>query len=204
MKKQVYATKQSMTQTFVEGKRIPLTVLTVDPHVVISQKTLEKDGYQATVFGIGTKKKANKPLAGHIKKLGLENTPRIIREASIDEAENFSLAELLVPGATVNVTAISKGKGTSGVMKRWGFHGGPRTHGQSDRGRAPGSIGRGTTPGRIVKGKHMAGHMGAENVTIENLKIHSFDVETGSLQVTGAIPGSRGALAKITITKESK
>ena len=204
MKKQVYATKKSMTQTFVEGKRIPLTVLSVDPHVVIAQKTLEKDGYQATVFGIGSKKKANKPLAGHIKKLGLANTPKIIREASIEEAENFNLAEILVPGATVNVTATSKGKGTSGVMKRWHFAGGPRTHGQSDRGRAPGSIGRGTTPGRVIKGKHMAGHMGDENVTIENLKIHSFDATTGILQITGAIPGCRGALAKITITKESK
>jgi large subunit ribosomal protein L3 len=204
MKKQVYATKQSMSQTFVEGKRIPLTILMVDPHVVIAEKTLEKDGYQATVFGIGTKKKANKPLAGQLKKLGLENTPKIIREASIEEAENFSLAELLVPGATVNVTAVSKGKGTSGVIKRWHFHGGPRTHGQSDRERAPGSIGRGTTPGRVVKGKHMAGHMGNENVTIENLKIHSFDAATGILQITGALPGSRGALAKITITKESK
>ena len=193
-----------MTQTFVEGKRIPLTILSVDPHEVISSKTIEKDGYAATVLGIGTKKKANKPLAGHLKKLGLANTPKYIREVSAEEAENFNLSELLVPGATINVTAISKGKGTSGVMKRWGFHGGPRTHGQSDRGRAPGSIARGTTPGRIVPGKHMAGHMGAENVTIENLKIHSFDATTGTLQITGAIPGYRGSLAKITITKETK
>jgi len=150
------------------------------------------------------KRKPINPSPASSKKLGLENTPKIIREASIEEAENFSLAELLVPGATVNVTAVSKGKGTSGVIKRWHFHGGPRTHGQSDRERAPGSIGRGTTPGRVVKGKHMAGHMGNENVTIENLKIHSFDAATGILQITGALPGSRGALAKITITKESK
>lgn len=204
MTKQVYATKRAMTQTFVEGKRIPLTVLSVDPHTVISQKTLEKDGYSATILGIGTKKKANKPLAGQLKKLGLENTPQYIREVSAAEAENFDLSAILVPGSTVNVTAVSKGKGTSGVMKRWGFAGGPRTHGQSDRGRAPGSIARGTTPGRVVKGKHMAGHMGAENVTIENLKIHSFDAATGTLQITGAVPGYRGSLAKITITKESK
>lgn len=204
MTKQVYATKKSMTQTFVEGKRIPLTVLSVDPHTVIGQKTIETDGYQAAILGIGTKKKANKPLSGHLKKLGLENTPKFIKEVSSEESTDFNLSEILTPGSTVNVTATSKGKGTSGVMKRWGFAGGPRTHGQSDRGRAPGSIARGTTPGRIVKGKHMAGHMGAENVTIENLKIHSFDAETGTLQITGAIPGCRGALAKITITKESK
>jgi large subunit ribosomal protein L3 len=200
MKKQVYATKQSMTQTFVEGKRIPLTVLTVDPHVFISSKTIDKDGYAASVMGIGTKKKANKPLAGFFKKAGLGIIPRIIREVSAEEAAaNYNLAEILVPGTVINVTATSKGKGTSGVMKRWGMHGGPRTHGQSDRGRAPGSIGRGTTPGRVVKGKHMAGHMGDVNVTIENLKIHSFDAETGILQITGAIPGSRGAVTKITI-----
>jgi len=199
MKKQVYATKQSMTQTFVEGKRIPLTVLTVDPHVLISQKTEEKDGYTASVMGIGTKKRANKPLSGYLKKAGIGATPRIIREVETEELANYNLAELLVPGSIVNVTATSKGKGTSGVMKRWGMHGGPRTHGQSDRGRAPGSIGRGTTPGRVVKGKHMAGHMGDVNVTIENLKIHSFDADTGTLQITGSIPGCRGAVTKITL-----
>ena len=198
MNKQVYATKTEMSQTFVEGKRIPLTVLTVDPHVVISQKTIDKDGYQATVLGIGNKKKANKPLAGFLKKVGFGTTPKSIREVS-EEVTNVDLAEILVPGSLVNVTATSKGKGTSGVMKRWGMHGGPRTHGQSDRGRAPGSIGRGTTPGRVVKGKHMAGRMGNVNVTIENLKIHSFDAQTGILQITGSIPGSRGAVTKITI-----
>ncbi len=198
MNKQVYATKQSMTQTFVEGKRIPLTVLTVDPHVVISSKTIEKDGYEATVLGIGNKKKANKPMSGFLKKVGYGVTPKLIRE--IDEVTTeINLSEILIPGAIVNVTATSKGKGTSGVMKRWGFAGGPRTHGQSDRGRAPGSIGRGTTPGRVVKGKHMPGHMGDVNVTVENLKIHSFDATTGILQITGAIPGCRGAVTKITI-----
>lgn len=200
MTKQVYATKKAMTQAFIEGKRIPLTVLTVDPHVVMAQKTIEKDGYQATILGIGTKKKANKPLAGFLKKSGIGIVPKIIREVN-EEAVEVNLAELLVPGTIINVTSISKGKGTSGVMKRWGMHGGSRTHGQSDRSRAPGSIARGTTPGRVVKGKHMAGHMGDQNVTIENLKIHSFDASTGILQITGAIPGSRGAVAKITIIK---
>jgi len=198
MNKQVYATKQSMTQTFVEGKRIPLTVFTVDPHVVISSKTIEKDGYEATVLGIGNKKKANKPMSGFLKKIGMGVTPKLIKE--VDEIiTEINLAEILTPGSIVNVTATSKGKGTSGVMKRWGMHGGPRTHGQSDRGRAPGSIGRGTTPGRVVKGKHMAGHMGDVNVTVENLKIHSFDATTGILQITGAVPGCRGAVTKITI-----
>lgn len=199
MTKQVYATKKSMSQTFVEGKRIPLTVLSVDPHVVISQKTIDKNGYKASVLGIGTKKKVNKPTAGYLKKAGIGITPRIIREVSGEELANYNLAEILVPGSTINATATSKGKGTSGVVKRWGMHGGPRTHGQSDRERAPGSIGRGTTPGRVVKGKHMAGHMGDVTVTIKNLKIHSFDAQTGILHITGAIPGCRGAITKITI-----
>jgi len=199
MTKQVYATKRAMTQTFVEGKRIPLTVLSVDPHVVISQKTIEKEGYSAQVLGIGNKKNINKPLAGYLKKSGIKISPKIIREVTMSESGDYNLAEILVPGSLINVTATSKGKGTSGVMKRWGMHGGPRTHGQSDRGRAPGSIARGTTPGRVVKGKHMAGHMGDVSVTIKNLKIHSFDIETGILQITGAIPGGRGAITKITI-----
>jgi len=199
MTKQVYATKKSMSQAFEKGKRIPLTVLSVDQHVFIASKTLDKNGYLATVMGIGTKKKANQPLAGYLKKAGVGSIPKIIREVSGEELQNYNLADILVPGSIINATATSKGKGTSGVVKRWGMHGGPRTHGQSDRERAPGSIGRGTTPGRVVKGKHMAGHMGGENVTIKNLKIHSFDAATGILQITGAIPGGRGAVTKITI-----
>jgi len=196
-----------MTQAFVEGKRIPLTVLTVDPHVVISSKTTEKDGYESTVLAIGSKKKLNKPLAGHFKKLGIDKTPKHLREVStIEGAEmksEINLSEVLVPGTKVSVTSMSKGKGTSGVMKRHGFHGGNRTHGQSDRSRAPGSISRGTTPGRILPGKKMAGIMGGENVALRNLTIHSYDPATGILQITGAIAGGRGALAKIVITKKS-
>lgn len=194
-----------MTQAFVEGKRIPLTVLTVDPHVVISNKSIESDGYASVVLGVGAKKKANKPLANQLKKSGLTTIPKRIREIRSEEIleakSEVNLAEILVPGSVVDVTAISKGKGTSGVMKRWGMHGGPRTHGQSDRARHPGSIGRGTTPGRVLPGMHMAGVMGNENTCVRNLKIHSYDPATGILKITGAISGGRGALAKITITK---
>lgn len=190
MLNQVYANKQSMTQTFVEGKRIPLTVLTVDPHVVMNSKTIEKDGYSAIALGIGTRKKTAKNI-------------REVHSSEILELKSeINLAEILIPGATIDVTSMSKGKGTSGVMKRWGFAGGPRTHGQSDRSRHPGSIGRGTTPGRVLPGSHMAGVMGNENTCIKNLKIHFFDPATGILQITGAISGGRGALAKITITKK--
>ena len=199
-----------MTQAFIEGKRVPLTVLTVEPHVVIKAKNVETDGYVAQIIGIGAvaDKKVQKTVLGQLKKLGSTILPRLIREIKTDEVIEpgtvLNLSEILVPGTIVQVTAKSKGKGTSGVMKRWGMHGGPRTHGQSDRARAPGSIGRGTTPGRILPGKHMAGRMGNANMSVKNLKVLSFDAETNKLSLSGAIPGGRGALARITITKLPK
>ncbi|KKT36271.1 MAG: 50S ribosomal protein L3 [Candidatus Collierbacteria bacterium GW2011_GWA1_44_12] len=197
-----------MTQTFAEGKRVPLTVLTVGRHVVLGNKTQEKDGYTAQILGVDSRKKtANKPLANFLKKVGLDFTPKNIREVRTEETaeakSEINLAEVLTVGSTVSVTSVSKGKGTAGVMKRYGFHGGPRTHGQSDRARAPGSIGRGTTPGRVLKGKKMAGHMGSENIYISNLTIHSFDAATGKLAVTGPLPGSRGTLVRLTVTKKA-
>ena len=208
MLNKIYATKDRQTQTFVEGKRVPLTVLKVEQHIALNAKTTDKDGYSAQIVGIGsTTKTKNKPLSGFFKKIGLEMIPRIIREIRSEEtAESKSavnIAEILVPGTLVMVTATSKGKGTAGVMKRHGFHGGNRTHGQSDRSRAPGSIARGTPPGRIVKGKRMAGHMGSENIAVRNLKVHSFDAETGKLEVTGLIPGAKGTLASIIVTNKA-
>ncbi len=175
-----------MTQVFSEGKRIPLTVLTVVPHVVVTNKTMERDGYSAVVLNVLPKK-----------------VKEVLTEEVLEPKSEINLSEILVPGSTVSVMATSKGKGFSGVMKRWGMHGGPRTHGQSDRGRAPGSIGRGTTPGRVLPGKHMAGRMGNTNTSVRNLKIHSFDPATGILEITGCVSGGRGALALITITKQA-
>jgi len=187
MLNQVYATKKSMTQAFVEGKRLPLTVLTVSPHVVLRNKSVEKDGYSSVVLTVGAKK-----------------THEILSAEKPESKTELNLSEILVPGTIVDATATSKGKGTSGVMKRWNFAGGPRTHGQSDRERAPGSIGRGTTPGRVLPGTHMAGHMGNNSTYIRNLKIPSFDPSTGILQITGCIPGGRGATTLITISKLNK
>lgn len=176
-----------MTQTFVEGKRIPLTVLTVSPHVVVTNKTVDRDGYSAVVLTVGTNK-----------------LHEVITEEVLDPKSEIDLSELLVPGSIIDAMSASKGKGFSGVMKRWGFAGGPRTHGQSDRGRAPGSIGRGTTPGRVLPGKHMAGRMGNANTHIRNLKVHSYDPSTGILKITGCIPGGRNAVTLITITNQAK
>ena len=204
----IYATKVRQTQTFVEGKRVPLTILSVEQHKALNAKTTDKDGYTAQVIGIGTSKKdTNKPMAGLLKKLGLAVMPRVMREIRTEESleglSEINLSDILTVGNTIQISAVSKGKGTAGVMKRHGFHGGNRTHGQSDRSRAPGSIARGTTPGRIVKGKKMAGHMGSETINVRNLKVHSFDAATGKLEVTGLIPGARGTLASITVTKKA-
>ena len=194
MLNQVYATKLSSSQAFSEGKRIPLTLLKVDSHTVTRQKSVEKDGYSSTVLALGSKTKKGKTSPKYLRE--------VLSSEEITSQTEIDLVSILIPGSTVNVTAISKGKGFSGVMKRWGMHGGPRTHGQSDRGRAPGSIGRGTTPGRVLPGKHMPGRMGNTNTCIRNLKIHSFDSTTGLLSITGLVPGSRGALATITVTKQ--
>ena len=196
-----------MSQAFIEGKRVPLTVLKIDKHVVLGAKTQEKDGYTSQILGIGTQKKSTRSIAGLLKKVGLDFSPRHIHEVrTIEAAEvksEVNLSEVLTAGSKVSVTAVSKGKGFAGVVKRHHFAGGPRTHGQSDRQRAPGSIARGTTPGRVVKGKRMAGHMGSENIFVKNLTIHSYDPATSLLTLTGPIPGARGTLASITITKRA-
>jgi large subunit ribosomal protein L3 len=197
--KQIYATKLSMSQVFQEGKRVPITILKVPTHTIVDHRTQEKNKYASTIVGIGKKKKpANKPLAGLLKKNDIKFTPKFIKEI---KADKFDLEKILVPGSTVSVTGVSKGKGFTGTIKRWNFSAQPRTHGQSDRRRAPGSIGRGTTPGRVLPGKKMAGRHGGQVINVANLKIVSFDKETGDLSVSGLIPGARNTLVKITITK---
>jgi large subunit ribosomal protein L3 len=204
----IYATKSRMTQVFQDGKRLPLTSFQVDSHVVLDHKTAERDGYDSTIIGVGKTKESNKPQSGTLKKLTLDFIPKLVREVKsamgATSKDTIDLSTILTPGQIVNITALSKGKGFTGVVKRWGFAGGPRTHGQSDRQRAPGSIGRGTTPGRVLKGKKMAGHMGNVNKTVRNLSVHDFDKETGTLRVTGPVPGSTGSLAKITIISKQK
>ncbi len=184
MLNQIYAIKQRMHQEFIAGKRIPVTSLLVPEHVVFGTRTKDKDGYDAVILDlVGTKKK---------------------REVKLEQAAGDTQAELekvLTPGSLVTVSAKSKGKGFAGVMKRWGFHGGPRTHGQSDRSRAPGSIARGTTPGRVLKGKRMAGRMGGVNESVRNLKIIEYNQQTRALKVAGSIPGSVKAWVTIKITR---
>lgn len=194
--------KLGQTQGFLEdGKRIPLTKIDVSGLFVSQVKTLDKDGYEAVQLGFGENKKATKPVSGHAKKAGLSKTPRFFRESKVDKVDvesgsEINVEEVLSAGDIIDVTGTSKGKGYAGVVKRHHFKGGPKTHGQSDRHRAPGSIGQSTTPGRVYKGKRMAGRMGAEQVTVKNLEV--IELTDGVLFVKGLVPGPISSIVEIT------
>lgn len=198
--------KTEQLQRFLEdGKRIPVTVIRV-PEVSVTQlKSIEKEGYSAAQLGIASRKpsKANKSLTGHMKKSGAK-APLFLQEIRLAEDEvlpelgsTLNAAEILEAGDLVWVTGTSKGKGFAGGVKRYGFRGGPRTHGQSDRERAPGSIGQTTTPGRVYKGKRMAGNMGNDQVTVQNLLVVNVDQEKNTIMVAGLVPGLIGSYVKV-------
>ena len=194
--------KQTQTQKFLtDGTRIPVTFIEIKDNVVLIVKTQDRDKYSAVQLGYGTKKHANKALLGHSKKgANIDYAPyflteiRLGKNIKIDElpkaGDMIHAASVFEPGDMIDVTGTSKGKGFAGGVKRYHFKGGPRTHGQSDRERAPGSIGQTTTPGRVYKGKRMAGRMGFETVTIKNLEI--VDVTADGVAIKGLIPGFRG------------
>lgn len=201
--------KLNQSQGFLEnGRRVPCTYVLVTPTVVTQVKTADHDGYQAVQLGIESKKKATKGEAGHGKKAGLEKTPRFLREirlteeAGVELGASVNVADVLTVGDMIDVSGISKGKGFAGGVKRYHFKGGPRTHGQSDRERAPGSIGQTTTPGRVYKGKRMAGKMGFETKTVKNLTVLAIEGDT--VVIKGQIPGYRGALVTLIKVGENK
>ena len=208
---EIYTIKSHMTQAFVEGKRVPVTVLKLPSQVVSQVKTADKDGYYSLQLSIDKKNKSpKKSLSAHLKKAKLTKQPKWLREIRLDQepqlkvGDNLPLGEIVAPGDTVSVTGVSIGKGFAGVMKRHGFGGGPKTHGQSDRSRAPGSIGRGTTPGRVLPGKKMPGHLGTSTAVTKNLRILSVDLDKHQLSVSGPVPGARKQLLKLTITRKNK
>ena len=192
--------KIGMTQIFREdGRVVPVTVIEAGPCVVTQVKTLESDGYEAVHLGFGDVKRRNKPQAGHLKNSKLS---RYLREVSTDDTSEFEVGQtigvdIFEAGEKIDVIGKSKGRGFAGVMKRWNFGGGPRTHGQSDRARAPGSIGGGTTPGKVYKGLKMAGHMGNRRITVKGLEIVEIDFERNLLLVKGGIPGATNSLVQI-------
>ena len=189
-----------MTQRFSEdGTLHAVTVIQAGPCTVVQVKTSEKDGYQAVQIGFDKAKRLNKPKQGHLKNLGeFRHLREVISKdpSGIEEGATIDVS-IFEAGEKVDVIGKSKGKGFAGVVKRYHFAGGPKTHGQSDRHRAPGSVGAGTTPGRVTKGFKMAGHMGNERVTSQNLVVMETDPERNLLLLRGAVPGPQNGLVLI-------
>ena len=208
MTKFILATKKNMTQFFSEdGTATPATLLGAGPIVVTQIKTKEKDGYEAVQFGYGTQKKPNKAISGHLKS-GVARYLCEFREKNKDaDAPKISATgdildvSVFEAGEKIAVSGISKGKGFQGVVKRHGFHGGPGSHGNKHSFREPGSIGGGgRAGGRVAKGMRMGGRMGADRVTVKNLRVLAVDKEKNEMLVSGAVPGRRGTLLEIRCT----
>ncbi len=213
--------KSEQSQRFnEEGDRMSVTIVKTAPCYLIGIKTQDKDGYTALKLGFGGVKNIKKPVAGELKKAGIEAPLHFLREIRLEKftssvevvdsegkkglkigekvftpGQQLKASDLFQKGDSVDVVGVSKGKGFQGVVKRHGFAGGPKTHGQSDRWRAPGSIGQSTTPGRVFKGKKMAGRMGGEKTTVKNLEI--VEVSEDHILVKGAVPGARKGMLEI-------
>jgi large subunit ribosomal protein L3 len=188
--------KIGMTQLYRENREIAVTAVEAGPCCVIQVKTVDKDNYNALQLGFGETKRINKPEKGHLKNNGQF---KYLRELRLDDVNEFQVGQkidvgIFKAGDIVKIEGTSKGKGFAGGVKRYHFRGGPKTHGQSDRHRAPGSIGSTTTPGRVFKGLRMAGHMGARKVTTRNLEVVDVDAAKNILLLKGAVPGARGGL----------
>lgn len=225
MLKQIFATKIDMTQAWTkEGRRLPITRVKIEPNQIVNAqkvavKSVNEAGHPAKAecqifeIGYGAKKakQMTKPLRGKLVQAGFENGVKQIRgvreydlESTIKVGDVLNITDIFSVGDVVEVQGTSKGKGFQGVMKRWNFHGGPKTHGQSDRARAPGSIGQRTQPGRVHKGHHMAGQMGDETVTVSGLTIVYIDQMTNEVWLSGPIPGANRGIVRLNKTAEHK
>ena len=200
MRTGLVATKVGMTRVFTaDGTHVPVTVLKVDGLQVVRQRTKEKDGYTAVQLGSGTRKakRTNKPLRGQYAKVKIEPKRKLV-EFRVEEKDLIEVGAELVPshfiaGQKIDVTGTTIGKGFAGPMKRWNFAGLEASHGVSVSHRSHGSTGQRQDPGRVFKGKKMAGHLGVERVTIQNLEVVSVDDAKGFIFVKGAVPGHDGA-----------
>ena len=203
MKKAILATKVGMTQIFNEnGVLVPVTVLQAGPCVVTQVKTVENDGYKAVQVGFVDKrdKLVSKPVKGHFDKAGV-SYKRFVREFRFENAEEYSVkdeikADIFANGDKVDATAVSKGKGFQGAIKRHGQHRGPMAHGSKFH-RHQGSNGSATTPGRVFKGKGMPGQMGHKQITVQNLEVVKVDAENNLILVKGAVPGPKKCLVTV-------
>ena len=196
--------KIGMTQIFDEnGIVVPVTVVQAGPCPVVQIKTKEKDGYDAVQLGYDeiSDTKATKPRKGHFAKANVK-PQRYLREFDFSDHEEVNAgdeikADIFKPGEKVTVSGISKGKGFQGTVKRHGFGGGPKTHGQSDRWRAPGSLGQSSYPSRVFKGLKMAGRMGNDRITLKSVQVVKVDAENNLLFLKGALPGAKNTLLEI-------
>lgn len=199
----IYGKKIGMTQLFDEdGKVIPVTVIEAAPNKVCQVKTTATDGYEAVQLGFGTIKeqKVNKPMAGHFAKQGVEPV-RYLREVRVADGAEHTVGEEVtvanfVEVKKVDVTGTSKGKGFAGVMRRYGFGGGPGGHGAHFH-RAPGSVGQCAYPSRVFKGVRLPGHMGCDTVTTKNLEVVRVDEDMNLIMLKGAVPGGKNGVVRI-------
>lgn len=199
----IYGKKIGMTQLFDEdGKVIPVTVIEAAPNKVCQVKTTATDGYEAVQLGFGTIKeqKVNKPMAGHFAKQGVEPV-RYLREVRVADAAKHTVGEEVTVAnfaevKKVDVTGTSKGKGFAGVMRRYGFGGGPGGHGAHFH-RAPGSVGQCAYPSRVFKGVRLPGHMGCDTVTTKNLEVVRVDEDMNLIMLKGAVPGGKNGVVRI-------
>lgn len=204
-----FAIKLGMTQAWTkDGRRLAVTKLQADDNTVgvsLGQQKVELG------YGLKEEKNTKQPQRAHLKKVGFKSMPSRLTSTNLVESESpiksgtpVSASQVFKVGDLVEIQGTTKGRGFAGVMKRYGFHGGPKTHGQSDRSRAPGSIGSGTTPGRVFKGKRMPGHYGVDTQTIKGLVILHIDEQNKELWVSGPIPGHIKSFVKIHRTGENK
>ena len=204
MEKGIIGRKIGMTQLFTEnGNVVPVTVVEAGPCTVIQKKTVENDGYNAVQLGFEDirEKLVVKPLKGHYDKAEVAYK-RVLKEFKLDNSAEMNVgdvikADVFASGDVVDVTGISKGKGYQGTIKRLGFHRQPMTHGTSGYHRHQGSMGANSTPSKVMKGKGMPGHMGSEQVTIQNLSVVKVDAENNLIAIKGAIPGPNGGLVVV-------
>lgn len=207
MLKSLLGYKVKQTQEFTsDGRRVPVTYIQAGPCFVTG--IITDNTHTRIQLGFGIKKSLTKAQSGHLEKAGLQKQLRFLREFPLDSGDDqpkpgstIGVGDVFAEGDSLSVTGTSKGKGFAGVVKRHHFRGGPRTHGQSDRERAPGSIGQTTTPGRVYKGKRMAGRMGTDRVTVKGLKVLGVDAQTQILKIKGLIPGPLKGMVIITKVK---
>lgn len=204
MKKGIIGKKLGMTQLFdANGNVIPVTVIEAGPCVVSQIKTVENDGYAAIQIGYGDLKaaKVNKPMKGHFGK-GDVAPKKVLRELRLEDMSSYNVGDIIkadafAEGDRIDVVGTSKGKGYAGVIKRWNFSRLKMSHGTGPVARHGGSLGASSTPSRVMKGKKMAGHLGAERVTVQNLDVVKVDAENNIIAVKGAIPGPKGGIVVI-------